>query len=381
MPVYDYQKRGRYFAQIPPGLEDLGRIELAELGAREIKPGYGGLYFQGDLETLYAVNYQSRLLTTVLAPLSTFEAFKPEYLYRRAAQIQWDDFLHADLTFAVTGNVSNSKIQHSHYAALKVKDAIVDFFKNTHGQRPNVDTREPDVRFNLYIEQNRVTLSLDTSGGSLHRRGYRAGAVEAPLRETLAAAIIRVSGWNGKTPLYDPMCGSGTFLCEALMAAAQIPAGWLRKSWGFFRLPDYSAPAWAIVKERADTQMRDIPAGIIGGSDIGKKAVRLTQKALSRLPYYEKVSIGQRDYQDILSLENRTIILNPPYGIRLGAKDDMSAFYKSLGDFLKQRCQGSRAFIYFGAREYLKSIGLRTSMKMALKNGDLDGRLARFEMY
>ena len=379
--MYQYQQTRRFFAQIAGGLEETGQEELTELGATSIAPAYRGLYFDADDATLYRINYQTRLLTRVLAPLLTFDCHSDRYLYKTARSIDWTDFLTLETTFAIFANVSHSNISHSKYAALRLKDAIVDDFRDRTGQRPSIDTRTPDVWFNLHIENNQAIISLDTSGGSLHRRGYRAETGDAPMQETVAAAAVRFSGWDGSTPLYDPMCGAGTLLAEALMQYAHIPAGFLRDDFGFEHLPDFDAAIWQAVKQQADSQICPIPPGLIAGSDIDRQAVAAARTNLQTLPGGEAVDLKVQDFHTIESLENVTILSNPPYGLRMGREEDLSTFYQSFGDFLKQRCTGSTAYIYFGKREWIKSMGLRASWKKPLVSGALDGRLVKYEMY
>ncbi|HMB90919.1 MAG TPA: THUMP domain-containing protein [Rhodothermales bacterium] len=379
--MYQYQQTRRFFAQIAGGLEETGKAELADLGATDIAPAYRGLYFDADDATLYRINYQTRLLTRVLAPLLTFDCHSDRYLYKTARSLDWTDFLSLDTTFAIFANVSHSKITHSKYAALRLKDAIVDDFRDRTGKRPSIDTRNPDVWLNLHIENNQAIISLDTSGGSLHRRGYRTETGDAPMQETVAAAAVRFSGWNGENPLYDPMCGAGTLLAEALMHYANIPSGYLRDDFGFAHLPDFDAATWQAVKAEADSQIRSIPPGLLGGSDIDPDAVAAARTNLHALPGGEAVNLEVKDFHQIESLENVTILSNPPYGLRMGREEDMSDFYQALGDFLKQRCTGSTAYLYFGKREWIKSIGLRASWKKPLVHGSLDGRLVKYEMY
>ncbi len=378
--MYQYQQTNRYFAQIAGGLEETGVEELTELGATDITPGYRGMYFNADAAALYRINYRTRLITRVLAPLLTFDCHSDQYLHQTAQNIEWSDFLSPDSTFAVFATVSDSKINHSKFAALRLKDAIVDQFRDATGERPSIDTRNPDVWLNLRIKNDQAVISLDTSGGSLHRRGYRVGSVQAPMQETVAAAAVRFSGWDGETPLVDPMCGSGTLLCEALMHYALIPASYLRSSFGFERLPDFDANLWKKEKETADSQIREIPAGLITGSDIDPEAVISTRRNLKALPGGDAVRTKQADFR-MLEIKDATIICNPPYGMRLRRGEDMAEFYKSLGDFLKQRCTNSTAYIYFGKREWIKSLGLRTTWKKPLVNGALDGRLVKVEVY
>jgi putative N6-adenine-specific DNA methylase len=379
--LFAYQKTGRYFAQIADGMEELGRDELVSLGAGDVKPTFRGLYFSADRKVLYRINYTSRLCTRFLAPFLTFDCHSPEYLYKTAYKIDWPSLFGLDRTFCISANVSHSIITHSQYAALKLKDAIVDHFRDKTGSRPNIERVNPDIHFNLHIENNKATIYLDTSGGSLHRRGYRKESVEAPMQETVAAAIIKLSGWDGQTPMYDPMCGSGTILCEALMHYCRIPSGFLRKNFGFEFMPDFDSQLWESVKKTEDGRIRELPEGLISGSDIDKKAVAAAKTGCAALPGGRTIKLSSSRFQDLPNLENLAIITNPPYGKRIGSKQGTPQLIKELGDFLKQRCRGSSAYIYFGNRELIKSVGLHPGWKKPLKNGPLDGRLVKYEMY
>jgi len=362
-------------------MEELGAEELSELGAKHISPAYRGIYFEADKATLYRVNYCSRLIARALAPLISFQCHSDRYLYGRALEIDWPVFFTGDYSFAISANLSNSKIRHSQYAALRLKDAVVDHFKTAHRRRPKIDKTTPDIRFNLYLENNWATISLDTSGESLHRRGYRRETVEAPMQETLAAAIIRLSGWDGSRPLYDPMCGSGTLLCEALMHYGRMPAGYLRKRFGFQLLPDFDGDVWGRVKKEEDQKIRPLPSGVISGSDVSRTAIRAAVKNLALLPYGRHIELKAAPFQRIKDLRDRLIVCNPPYGIRLGNPDDMKALYRAFGDYLKHRCKGSTAYVYFGDRKMIGYIGLRPSWKRPFSSGGLDGRLVKLEIY
>lgn len=379
--IYEYQQSKRFFAQVPDGMEALAQEELTELGASSTGTAYRGVRFEADLKTLYRINYAARLPTRVLAPLLVFRCHSYEYLYKRARQVEWSQFFTPRHSFAVVANVSNSSLRHSQHATLTLKDAVVDYFKDRFNKRPDVEKIEPDLRINLHVENNRATLSIDTSGESLHRRGYREETQEAAMQETLAAAIIRLTGWVGSTPLHDPMCGSGTLLCEALMHYCRIPSGFLRKRFGFEFLPDHDEQLWQAVKEEADRGIRDLPEGLISGSDLSKEAVQISRANLRRLPHGAKVKIQTMDFRDIKDLEGTTIVCDPPYGIRTHRGEDLGELYKVLGDFLKQRCRGSTAFIYFGNRDLILRVGLRTSRKVPLSAGGLDGRLVKYELY
>jgi putative N6-adenine-specific DNA methylase len=372
---------GRYFAQIADSLKEAGAKELAELGAEDVRPEFSGIRFRTDTSGLYRINYLTRLLSRCLAPLISFACPDTDTLYEKAKQIAWEDFFSKGNTFAVSGNVSNSAISHSKYAALRLKDAVADYFKEKSGQRPNVSVRNPDILLNLHIRNDKAVISLDTSGGALHRRGYREETVAAPMQETVAAAIIRFSQWDGSVPLYDPLCGSGTLLCEALMAYSHIPAGVFRNRFGFESLPDFDSAVWKQVKKEADGHIRELPQGLVAGSDVSAEAVSAARTNLMGLHFGNNVSVERIDFRESPAIEGQVIVANPPYGIRMGGDEDLDPFYKALGDFLKQKCKGSTAYIYFGERKYIKKIGLKASWKKPITAGGLDGRLVKYEMY
>ena len=379
--MYEYQLSGRYFAQVADDIKNIAEAELLELGASETSHSYRGIFFNAEPESMYRINLHSRLINRVLAPLKTFKCHSDKYLYQTAQQIHWEDFLTPEQTLAVTANVTQSNINHSKFAALRLKDAIVDYFRERYNKRPSIDTRNPDIWLSVYIEKNVATISVDTSGGSLHRRGYRIETTQAPMIETLAASIIKYSEWNGQTPLYDPFCGSGTFLCEAYLVVTKTPSAYRRNKFGFERLPDFNVKLWKKVKQEAKNKIQSINNNLIQGSDIDLKAVQTAQKNCAVIDPAGQIKILQKDIFKIEKLENATIICNPPYGIRMQNKKDLRDFYKNLGDFLKQRCKNSTAFIYFGDRKYIKHIGLKSSQKWILSNGGLDGRLVKYVMY
>lgn len=379
--MYNYQKSTRYFAQVAEDIKDITKDELESFGAEDVSEAYKGVYFNASQKVLYKVNLYSSLINRILAPLFSFDCHSENYLYKTAYDIEWEKLFSSDETFAVFASTINSNINHSKFAALKLKDAIVDRFRAKRGKRPNVDTRNPDVWFNLFIENNHAVISLDTSGGSLHRRGYRKEQVEAPMIETLAASIIKLSGWDGATELYDPFCGSGTLLCEAYLQSTNTPSSLMRDKFGFQKLPDYNSKLWNEVKKEAQKNITEIKPGLISGSDVSKEAVKAAQTNCDIIDKNKSIRIRQTNVFDIKELSSKTIICNPPFGIRLKKNQDLSEFYKEFGDFLKQKCTGSTAYVYFGDRSYLKKIGLRASFKRPLQNGGLDGRLAKFELY
>lgn len=378
--MYDYQIKG-FFAQAPGLMEKLCKQELVELGASDVETAYRGVYFKSDLSTLYKINYTSRLLSRVLAPLITFPCHNTSAIIKIAKKIEWEDFCSIEKTFAISSSVAKSSINNSLYASQVLKDGIADYFRDKYGKRPNVDTVNPDVRFNLYIEKDTAVISLDTSGESLHKRGYRLLAGEAPMQETLAAAIIRLSKWDGENTLWDPMCGSGTILCEALMHYCKIPAQKLRKKFGFFNMPDFDNEVWKKVKDESDKNIRPLPKGLITGSDKSQRMLEVAKDNLSRLPYSDSVKLSCHPFQHVKEFINGTLVVNPPYGIRLGEIEEVRVLYKELGDFLKTKCNGTSAFIYTGDPSLRKSIGLKTSKRIPLVNGKLEGVLFQIDSY
>lgn len=397
MSDYLYQKTNHYFGQLASGTEKLGMSELRALGATNIKPGYLGVFFCANQRTIFEIVYRTRIFSRILAPLIVFDCHSEKYLYKTAQNIDWSDFLTLTKTFAITSNVADSNINHSQYAAQILKDAIVDQFRDKTGERPSVDKFNPDLQLNLYIHENKARISVDLGGGSLHKRGYRQETVEAPMQETLAAAIIQLSGWHGERPLYDPFCGSGTLLCEALMKQCNIPAAYLRHKFGFLRLPDFDASVWNQVKTKANSEITELgqtgksapqveqafqPAqALICGSDISPEALKAVRTNRAALPHAAKIKVRRADFRDLDGLENTTIVTNPPYGIRLGDAESTSTLLKEFGDFLKQKCTGCSAFVYYGDASLVKKLGLKPDWKQPLRSGGLDGVLCKYELY
>jgi 23S rRNA (guanine2445-N2)-methyltransferase len=379
--MYEYQKTNRFFAQVAGQMEEYGAAELKEFGVKEITPVYRGIWFKTDLEHVYRINLWARLLTRVLAPLLTFSCHSTEYLYTTAMKMEWEKLISPDNTFAIFATVSNSKITHSQYASLKLKDAIADYFTEKYGKRPDVNREDPDVWINLHIDKNKAHISLDTSGGSLHKRGYRLNSVPAPMQETLAAAVIRISGWNGDTPLFDPMCGSGTLLAEALLHYSRTPSAFFRKKFGFELLPDFDESTWQKIKDDAKRIRRLLLDNLLSGCDIELRAVNAARGNLNSLQNGHLVRVQKRDFREHPGLENGVLVCNPPYGIRLGEEKKLESLYKDLGDFLKQKCKGSTAWIYCGNRNLIPHLGLKPSRKIPLVSGNLDGRLLKVEVY
>lgn len=380
--MFEYQNTNRFFAMVTGKMEQLCEEEIIELGGTNCEKTYRGVYFNADKETIYRINYTSRLLTRVLAPLVSFKCRNSQDLMMMALKIDWETMLSLNQTFAITASSANSKgFTNSLYAAQCLKDGIADYFRDKFGIRPDVKKDNPDVRFNIHIDGDEGVISLDTSGESLHKRGYRLLSGEAPMQETLAAAIIRISQWNGEQPMWDPMCGSGTLLCEALMHYCRIPAQFLRTNFGFMNMPDYDSAVWIKIKSEVDEKIRELTPGKIKGSDKSDEAISITKSNLSRLPNSENVELKQTSFQDVDEFENGIMITNPPYGIRLGNTPDVQLLFKELGDFLKQKCSGTSAFVYIGDTELRKHIGLKPTKKYPLNNAKLEGQLLKIDIY
>ena len=278
----------------------------------------------------------TRVSTRILAPLIHFNCHSANYLYKSAQQINWTDFLTLTKTFAITANTADSQLRNSNYAAQVLKDAIVDQFRDNFGERPNINTRFPDLQLNLYVHKNRARISVDLGGGSLHKRGYRTESVVAPMQENVAATILRLSEWDTNQPLFDPFCGSGTILIEAAMKLTNFPAARFRSKFGFLRLPDFDPTLWNQIKTEANRAVTALPEYQIRGSDIDAAAIRAASANIAMLPEGKNIHLQTQDFRSIESLNNHCIITNPPYGIRIESPEQTELLFKEFGDFLKQ---------------------------------------------
>jgi putative N6-adenine-specific DNA methylase len=370
-------------AKTLPGLEGVLAEELVKLGAKDVRPLRLAAAFSGNAELLYSCNHNLRTALRVLVPLSEFDADNPDGLYRQARTLSWDRYFGPDDTFAVDASISSGRFPNSNFAALKVKDAVADHFMDKKGRRPSVDTDAPGVPINLHIDGTRCTLSLDSSGASLHRRGYRLEKTEAPLSEVLAAGLLLLSGWKPEAPLFDPLCGSGTFLAEGGLMAVGTPPGALRKSYGFMRWKNYDPSLWEKIVQRSGENRRTPPAAI-WGSDRDPKAVEIARNNLRRAGLGDVVTLKTASFEETVSpLPEGVpghIIMNPPYGKRL---DDPGIFtlYRTLGDTLKRRYSGYTAWIFSSNLDAVKHIGLRPFRRIPLKNGPLECRFVGYNLF
>lgn len=362
------------------GLEQSLADEIRNLGGEEIEIGKRAVFFTGDKKTLYRINYESRLSLTVLVPVFNFEAKTTDDIYAGTKRINWEDFLSVQTTFSIQTTVNSEIFNHSRYVALKVKDAIVDQFREKYNERPSVDTENPDLKINVHVNETELTISLDSSGEPLYKRGYRKRAGEAHLNEVLAAGLVKLSEWNTKTPLLDPMCGSGTILSEAGMIATNTPAGKFRKEFGFQKWKDYDEKVFNNVKKEADvkTNQTDVP---LTGFDISPQNVEIARANTLFLKNNCQISIVKADMMRMPApYSEGCIIVNPPYGERLKTHS-VTDLYAEMGTALKHRYSGFTAWIISSNFDALKNIGLKTSRKITVFNGPLECKFQRYDLY
>ncbi|WP_445385259.1 THUMP domain-containing class I SAM-dependent RNA methyltransferase [Robiginitalea sp. IMCC44478] len=362
------------------GLEPVLAKELLRLGAGNVKEGVRCVFFEGDKGFMYKANLCLRTALRILKPVRTFKVKGPEDLYREIQQIDWSQFMDASNTFVVDTVLNSEHFSHSLFVSQKVKDAIVDQFRKKHGSRPGVSVTDPDLRLHLHLQGTVAHLSLDSSGSSLHLRGYRKETNIAPLNEVLAAGVLLLSGWNGHSDLLDPMCGSGTLLIEGAMIACNIPANINRPSFGFERWKDFDTELYQIIRSAALDKTREFHFSI-RGYDKAPSAVRKARENIENANLAEFIRVDQKNFFETEKETKGPLLLvtNPPYGERLPVS--LENFYKQIGDCLKQHYKNTRAWLLLGNLEALKKVGLRASRKIKLFNGGIESRLALFEVY
>lgn len=369
------------FAAVPRGAEEITAAELRGLGIGGVQAGRGGVAFTADRAGLYKANLWLRTASRVLVQLSVFPCTTPAELYSGVHAIDWTQLVTPDMTLAVDCSLRDSAMTHSGFVALKTKDAIVDRIREACGRRPNVDTASPDVRINVHLHKNVCTVSLDSSGDPLDRRGYRLERNEAPLRETLAAAVVALTGWDGEIALADPMCGSGTIPIEAALIAGRVAPG-LQRSFGFQRWPDYDGRVWERLLREADSAVRKLPLGLITGCDRDSKALKLASRNAVKAGFAGQLHFFHAALDEFQPTgEKGVLIVNPPYGKRLGDEDELKELYCQIGDIMKKRCRGWTGYVLTGNLELAKYIGLKASRRFVLFNGAIECRLLRYELY
>jgi len=365
------------------GLEEVLAEEIRQIGGKEIEVGNRIVHFAGGQRELYRANLELRTAIRVLQPIFEFKVYDENHLYKTLRRkIDWTQYMSLQDTLAVDATVSSDNFSHSQYVALKTKDAIVDEFRRRHdGLRPNVDLNNPTLRVNIHISGLQCTVSIDSSGGSLHKRGYRIQQVTAPLSEVLAAGMLMLAGWKADRPFVDPMCGSGTLVIEAALMAYQIPPNLLREQYAFMNWKDFDADLWKEIVGTARQNIRTEEGPVIAGYDKDFGAVRRAQENAIYAHLEGKVSFQRQRLERLQPpAPNGMLITNPPYDERLESKDIM-ALYSMIGDALKQQFTGYDAWILSGNKEAIKNIGLKTSKRLHLNNGPIECKFHKYELY
>ena len=361
------------------GLENVLAEELTQLGANNIKIGRRMVSYTGDQEMLYRSNFCLRTAIRVLKPIKHFRATSADEVYEAVKAIDWTQYLSNDTTFAVDSVVYSTEFRHSKFVAYKVKDAIVDQFRENTGNRPNIRVSNPDIQLNMHIAEYDCTLSLDSSGESLHRRGYRQEAVEAPLNEVLAAGIILMTGWRGETDFIDPMCGSGTLPIEATLIARNIAPGVFRKSFAFERWADFDAELFDKIYND-DSQEREFLHHAYG-YDNNRAAVAIAGQNVKAAGLTNDITIEFQDFKDFTQPAEKSIIVtNPPYGERI-KPEDLLGLYKMIGGQFKHQFVDNEAWVLSYREECFDAIGLKSSLKVPLYNGSLECELRKYQMF
>jgi len=363
------------------GLEGVLAEELKKLGAQDIKEGIRSVTFRGDQGFLYKTNIALRTAIRILKPIRTCKVYDEEDLYEAIQKIKWEKYLDVEGTFAI-GAVVNSKnfTSNSHYIALKSKDAVADYFRHKYSKRPNVDLDYPDVKIHVHIQKDWCTISLDSSGDSLHKRGYRSATNIAPINEVLAAGLVLLSGYSGDENFIDPMCGSGTILIEACMIACKIPANINRKQFAFERWKNYDEDLYFTIQDALLKKITNSHFKIMG-FDKAPSAVSKAKQNIINANLDEFIGVHHVNFFNSTKevFGNTTILFNPPYGERLNI--DVNEFYKKVGDTLKHNYSNSTAWMITSDMQALKHVGLRTSKRIELKNADLDCKFVKYELY
>lgn len=369
------------------GLEEVLAGEIAAIGGNDIEIGRRAVSFTGDQSVLYRANLWLRTASRVLVPISTFRAGDADEVYTEVRKIDWEQYMNLTTTFSIDATVYSETFKHSRYVTYKVKDAIVDQFNDKYSKRPNVRITEPDLYINVHIADRTVTISLDSSGESLHKRGWRVANTEAPINEALAAGLLLLAGWKGQSDFYDPMCGSGTLLIEAALIALNIPPGIFRKHFAFEKWKDFNPDLFDTLSSD-DSDEREFTHHIYG-SDAGYYAVQTALKNIHSAGLQKYIDVKQIRIEEIRKnanaarseTEGALVVINPPYGERLAQNKDVLNLYSEIGKALKFQFTGATAWIISSNEEALKCIGLKPSKKLHLMNGELDCLYNCYELF
>lgn len=374
-------KNFKMLAKTLYGFEDLLADELRKLGGSNVVKGTRSVSFEGDTGFMYKANLCCRTAIKVLKPITAFNVFTEEDLYKKVYDIPWEQYMDTEGSLAVDATVFSEQFTHSMYVALKTKDAIVDRFRDKEGERPNVDLDHPTLRINVHIDRNICTVSLDSSGQSLHKRGYKVENTFAPISEVLAAGMIMLSGWNGQCDFLDPMCGSGTILAEAAMIACNIPPNLNRDEFGFETWPDFDADLYELIENAALKKIKDFHFKVYG-YDKDPISARKAKANIKNANLDDFVEIQTQDFFETTKEGDRYlyVLFNPPYDERLSI-ENVAQFYGAIGNTLKRGYSGTQAWMITSNMEALKSVGLRPSRRIKLFNGKLESKFVRYDMY
>ena len=361
------------------GLEEVLAEEIKKLGGRNVAIKNRAINCEGDLGFLYKINYSARTALKILVPIFEFKAFNDHQLYSKLSKFNWDDFMDVDQTFAIDATVYSETFKHSQFATLKMKDAIVDSYKEKYNRRPSIETGNPDMKFHLHIDRELVTISLDSSGDPLFKRGYRKEQGQAPINEVLASGMLQLAGWDGKGNFLDPMCGSGTLLIEAAMIALDLPAQIFRRGFAFQNWKNYDEELFKKIKEFRINRVREFTGKIVG-YDIDARMLNAASINIEAAEMEDVIEVKKQNFFDSKKeLFPLLMVFNPPYDERISINDD--DFYKKIGDTFKQNYPNTLAWLISSDLEAVKKIGLRPSRKIKLFNGKLETRFLQYEMY
>lgn len=361
------------------GFEDILSKEIEALGGKILAKENRAVRFTGDNAVLYRVNYHARTVLRVLKPLFVFKAENEGELYKNILNYSWDRIFRVNQTFSVNSVVHSPFFNHSHYVALKVKDAIVDRFRKDYGIRPSVNTKEPDIPINIHLSNNRCTVSLDSSGDSLHKRGYRMGHGDASLNEVLAAGLVSLTGYDGSLPFIDPMCGSGTLVIEAALIAYGIPPGSYGRKYSFQNWLEYDAGLFGEISKESVKKNADIKE--ILGSDISDKQIRVARMNVYNAGLIDKIKLKEKGMENLqVKFPEGILLMNPPYGERI-RPEDIDELYSMIGNILKRNFHDFTAWVFSGNPGSMKKIGLHPSEKYLLYNSEIKCQFRKFELY
>ena len=361
------------------GLENVLAEEVKKLGGKKVEAKNRAVTCEGDLGFLYKLNYSCRTALKIIVPIMEFKAFNETKFYDKLFKFEWDQFLEKHQSFAIDATVNSERFSHSQFMTLKMKDAIVDYFQDKHNIRPSVNKDNPDIKFHLHIDRELVTISMDSSGDPLFKRGYRKEQTVAPINEVLASGMLQLAGWDGKGNFLDPMCGSGTLLIEAAMIALDLPAQIFRRGFAFQNWKNYDDELFQKIKEFRINRVKEFTGKIVG-YDIDSRALNAARINIESAEMEDVIEVKKQNFfdseKDMFPL---LIVFNPPYDERISINDD--DFYKKIGDTFKQHYPNTLAWLISADLDAPKKIGLRPSRKIKLFNGKLETRFLQYEMY